>query len=78
MSGWDVYCAICGGPFDALYWEPTDYGRKNEPNYDARDSYDPELLVNPEDLELGWLLDFRLVGELEEHDEQGRAPGPWG
>lgn len=56
MGCFHVYCALCGGPFQ-LYWEPRENSQR---------SYDPDVLDDPEDPELAWLSEFRVIGENPE------------
>ncbi|KAH7137014.1 hypothetical protein B0J13DRAFT_560401 [Dactylonectria estremocensis] len=57
MGGWDVYCALCGGPLGSVYWEPEE-----------EDVYDPGVLENCDDPELAWLSDIRIIGEDPESE----------
>ncbi|VUC33095.1 unnamed protein product [Clonostachys rosea] len=54
MGGWDVYCALCGGPLRNLYWDADD---------SPHTAYDPEIFPNEADPGLEWLRDLRLIGE---------------
>lgn len=55
MGGWDVYCAICGGPMSQVYWE--------QEGEDDKYIYDANIFRNPEDPALDWLSDCRVIGE---------------
>ncbi|KAF7550314.1 hypothetical protein G7Z17_g5812 [Cylindrodendrum hubeiense] len=57
MGGWDVFCAICGGPLGELHW-----GQGKDAEY----GYEPDVLESPEDPELAWVKDIRLIGENPE------------
>ncbi|CAG9977816.1 unnamed protein product [Clonostachys byssicola] len=54
MGGWDVYCALCGGPIRRIWWDADD---------SPHAAYDREVFANSEDPGLEWLEDIRLIGE---------------
>lgn len=54
MGGWDVYCALCGGPIRRVRWDADD---------SPHAAYDREVFANSEDPGLEWLEDIRLIGE---------------
>ncbi|KAI9148071.1 hypothetical protein HJFPF1_11893 [Paramyrothecium foliicola] len=58
MGGWDVYCALCGGPF-GVWWDENDVDDEEIAEY----TYDPAIFESANDPELEWLEDGRLVGE---------------
>ena len=78
MTDWDIYCALCGGPFIAF----RRYVRSNvctppcrcvpgaPPQYDcAADAYDPEVLTGADDPGVAWLTDVRIIGTNSYSDE---------
>jgi hypothetical protein len=58
MGGWDVYCAICGGPTSTPHWE-----QDSEDEY----SYDSSVIRRPGEGEFGWLDDIRIIGDNSSH-----------
>ncbi|CAG9946713.1 unnamed protein product [Clonostachys rosea f. rosea IK726] len=54
MGGWDVYCALCGGPIRRVWWDADD---------SPHAAYDREVFANSDDPGLEWLEDIRLIGE---------------
>jgi hypothetical protein len=63
MGGWDYYCALCGGPFGVVYWDSED---------DDDYKYDPDVLRDPDDPQLAWLQDNRIIGENPASDAQSK------
>lgn len=62
MSGWDYYCAICGGPFSIPGWNVDGFdpgaGRDND-DFESH-GYDPNI-VNQDDSQMDWIEDFRVI-----------------
>ncbi|CAH0054221.1 unnamed protein product [Clonostachys solani] len=54
MGGWDVYCALCGGPISRISWDADD---------SPDTAYDREVFADSTDPDLDWLQDCRLIGE---------------
>ncbi|VUC23465.1 unnamed protein product [Clonostachys rosea] len=64
MGGWDYYCALCGGPFGVVYWDSED---------DDDYKYDPDVLRDPDDPQLAWLQDNRIIGENPSSDTPSKV-----
>lgn len=55
MGGWDIFCAICGGP---TTWVPEDQEEIDEHPEDVQKSI---AILQHEDVQ--WLNKFRCIGE---------------
>lgn len=67
MGGYDLHCAICGGPSHQPYWNPED--DDGEPEY----QYDPDLIAREE---TQWMGDVRLLGENPDCDADDKYVPP--
>jgi hypothetical protein len=69
MSGWDVYCAICGAPVSTRW---VDIYNESHGEDSKADSHQPGLWTGPEDPKLAWLSDARIIGEVSDDDGVNR------